>query len=133
MDEQLKHLKRAMNKHTFSTVAFTDEQRSRIHAKLAMQIESELFLLLTEKKTATELIQLLHVKGVTGLQQNEGIVFSALHEAELAGEVEGVWSEQGKKTYTLTKKGVKKYVVQEVTRAGWSIKSLFHEVRPHES
>lgn len=134
MDERLKNLKHAMKNNTFAHVQFTEEQRAKVHDKMQLNIEPELFTLLTERKTATELIQLLHVKGVKGIWQNEGLVFTKLHQAEAEEFVDGIWDEQGEKSYMLTKKGIKKYVgTTETMRANWSLKRLFSEVTPHES
>ena len=134
MDERLKNLKRAMKNNTFSHVEFTEEQRGSILEKMQPDIEPEMFALLTERKTATELIQLLHVKGIQAIWKNEGLIFEKLHEAEADGIVEGIWSECGEKSYRLTKKGLKKYVGQaETVRDSWSLKQLFHEVTTYES
>ncbi|WP_042473439.1 helix-turn-helix domain-containing protein [Bacillus ndiopicus] len=134
MDERLKNLKRALKNNTFANVHFTEEQRMKIRDKMQPDIEQELFSLLTERKTATELIQLLHVKGVKSIWQNEGLVFIKLHQAEVAGYVEGLWHEQGEKSYRLTKKGLHKYVAtSQQSEAKWSFKRLLNEVKPNES
>ncbi|MEC1177460.1 hypothetical protein P9B03_03105 [Metasolibacillus meyeri] len=131
MDERLKNLKHAMKKNTFADVHFTEEQRMKVRDQMQPDIERELFTLLTEHRTATELIQLLHVKGVKSIWQNEGLVFIKLHQAEAAGDVEGLWDKQGTKSYRLTKQGLHKYA--EDVQPKWSFKRLLHEVKPNES
>lgn len=131
MDERLKGLKRAMKNHTFADVHFSEEQRMKIRNQMQPNIEQALFSLLTERKTATELIQLLHVKGIKSIWQNEGLVFIKLHQAEAAGEIESIWNAQGEKSYRLTKKGQQKYV--EAAQQKWSLKGLLHGVKPNES
>ena len=134
MDEQLKNLKRAMKKHTFSEVQFTEAQKQHVRAKMTPMIEQEILSLLHEPKTATELIQLLHVKGVDGLLQNEGIVFTILHRAEIAEELIGCWDEKEEKSYRLSKKGLAKYCGQTKKDTGrWSLKSLLQQVTIYEA
>ena len=123
-----------MKTHTFSEVQFTEAQKQQVRAKMTPTIEREILSLLNEPKTATELIQLLHVKGIEGLLHNEGIVFTVLHQAEIAEELIGSWNEKEEKSYRLSKKGMAKYCGQtEGVKARWSLKSLLQEVTIYES
>lgn len=100
-----------MKKNIFADLHFNEEHRATIRDKMQTNVEKEFFTLLTERKTATELIQLLHVKGVKSIWQNEGIVFIKLHQAELEGDADSISNEQDEKSYNPTKKGLQKYGV----------------------
>ncbi|WP_342558999.1 hypothetical protein [Metasolibacillus sp. FSL K6-0083] len=56
MDERLKNLKRAMKKNIFADLHFNEEHRATIRDKMQTNVEKEFFTLLTERKTAMELI-----------------------------------------------------------------------------
>jgi len=139
MEERLKRLKNAMNNHTFRQVEFTDIHRQKINQQIEQLQEEDvskvLLSLLNQAKTGSELIQLLHIRGINGILNNEGTVFTILHEQEQQGVLESYWSENNEKYYKLTKKGQK--ILQKTmlpkTSGELSVKQLFHEVMPNEN
>lgn len=133
MGGELKNLKRAMKKHIFQNIEFDEKLRTGIVENISTNLEQELFLLLGEHKTATQLIQQLHVKGIKAIKENEGLVFTTLHQAEFAGDIEGVWNNAGEKLYILSKKGKKKIAQLEKVSKSLKLTSIFHEVTANES
>lgn len=138
MDEQLKGLKKAMNLHSFRHVQFNDQQRQIINEKIEQLKEEEItqviLTLLTQSKTGSELAQLLHVRGIKSINNNEGIIYTVLHSEELRGTVESYWSEEGEKYYILSSKGLKILQKEQKLKKGrLSLKELFSEVTQYES
>ncbi|WP_421663779.1 PadR family transcriptional regulator [Lysinibacillus telephonicus] len=138
MDERLKGLKKAMNNHTFRQVKFTDAHRQKINEQIE-QLEDQdvtkfILSLLTQERTGSELTQLLHVRGIKTIINNEGIVYTILHAQEQQGIIESYWTEDDEKYYKLTNKGMKilqKKKVQKSSR-DISLKQLFNEVTLNE-
>ncbi|MCM3388803.1 helix-turn-helix transcriptional regulator [Ureibacillus chungkukjangi] len=135
MEERLKGLKKAMNTHTFRQVKFTDEHRQKVNQQIEeIDLSGIIFPLLTQSKTGFELTQLLHVRGIKSILNNEGAIYTTLHEEELQGMLESYWSDEGEKHYTLTKKGLKVLQKQQLAkRRENSLKQLFNEVTPNEN
>ncbi|GLC89552.1 helix-turn-helix transcriptional regulator [Lysinibacillus piscis] len=108
MEERLKGLKRAMQKTTFQHLAFTEQHRQTVQHQLsATDLLTEILALLTTQKTGTALTELLHIKGTPLIQQNEGLLYTTLHQAELDGYVEAYWTDTMEKYYQMTAKGQK--------------------------
>ncbi|MEK4426383.1 helix-turn-helix transcriptional regulator [Solibacillus sp. FSL K6-1523] len=108
MDDRLKNLKKAMNNSVFSKVEFTATHQIYVHQQLnESQLEQQILTLLVDKKSGIELAQLLHTKGVQEIFNNEGIVYTILHEQENKGYIISQWDDVGGKYYQLTKSGLK--------------------------
>lgn len=108
MDDRLKNLKKAMNESVFSKVEFTATHQRRVQQQLNdSQLEQRILSLLVDKKSGIELTQLLHVKGVQEIFNNEGVIYSILHEQESKGHIISQWDDAGMKCYQLTNRGLK--------------------------
>lgn len=113
MDERLKNLKKSMDNTTYSNLNFTEQLRKQIREKVIKQNknEDEIFLavlqLLAEEKTGYELVKLLSGRGIRNFEDNEGILYSSLHQLELDGCLQSSWNESSVKHYRLNNKGRK--------------------------
>ncbi|MGE7021072.1 helix-turn-helix transcriptional regulator [Solibacillus cecembensis] len=108
MDDRLKNLKKAMNESVFSKVEFTSTHQKRVYQQLnESQVVQHILSLLVDKKTGIELAQLLHAKGVQDIFNNEGVIYTILHEQENKGHIISQWDDAGVKCYQLTKSGLK--------------------------
>ena len=76
-----------------------------------IELKKIILSLLFEAKSGIEITQLLHVRGIQDVVNNEGMIYSILHEQESSGFVLANWTE-GVKRYELTKTG-KKQLQQE--------------------
>ncbi|QBP41015.1 helix-turn-helix transcriptional regulator [Paenisporosarcina antarctica] len=133
MEERLKSLKKAMKSTTFKEINFTDEHREKAHKQIvqmqSIDLIADIFPLLIEEKTGTEITQLLHMKGIKVIHLNEGIVYTTLHEAEQNGYLDAYWNEDGEKFYKLSKKGLKTLQKQsQLQKKQLSLKPLLQEV-----
>lgn len=133
MDERLKGLKKAMKNHTFQNVQFSEQNRQKVHTKMEqlqdVDLTPAILSLLTEQRSGSELAQLLHVKGIKSIVDNEGMIYTILHKEELLGTLESYWSKTGEKYYKLTSKGLKIVQMKEQKKTGFSLKQLFQEVK----
>ncbi|MEO4052259.1 PadR family transcriptional regulator [Solibacillus sp. CAU 1738] len=113
MDDRLKNLRKSIEKTTFKNLQFSDAHRQLVHKKIE-QLQSEeenvklsILQLLKEEKTGYELTQLLHARGMKHIANNEGQVYTLLHELELSQTIQGRWTLDGNKYYQLMEKGFK--------------------------
>jgi hypothetical protein len=113
MEDRLKKLKKSMDKTTFTEINFTEEHRKEIRGKLSKENESEddIFLavmqLLVEEKTGFELVKFLRGRGIRKFEDNEGILYTLLHQLEQDGCLQSSWNESNVKHYRLNNKGRK--------------------------
>ncbi|KGR75647.1 helix-turn-helix transcriptional regulator [Ureibacillus sinduriensis] len=138
MEERLKRVKKAMNTHTFGQVKFTDAHHQKINERIEQlqdaDITNVILSLLTGEKTGSELTQLLHVRGIKSILNNEGIIYTTLHTQEQQGTLESYWSEEDEKYYKLTKKGLKLLQKQQLrVNQENALKDLLNEVTPNEN
>ena len=130
MEERLKHLKKAINQTAFKNVEFTGNHQQNIHKQLqVLPLKQMILSMLVEAKSGVELTQLLHVRGVEQIVDNEGFVYSVLHEAEQQGWLRASWVD-GVKYYQLTRIG-KKQLQQERLDIKLSFKDRLLGVRMH--
>ncbi|MER1959136.1 MAG: helix-turn-helix transcriptional regulator [Solibacillus sp.] len=130
MEERLKNLKKAMNQTAFKKLAFTTEHEQNIRKQLQpLPLKQLLLSMLIEAKSGIELTQLLHVRGIEQIVDNEGSVYALLHEAEQQGWLKVSWV-QGMKYYQLTKLG-KNQLQQDSVHVKQSIKDRILGVRMH--
>lgn len=137
MDERLKGLKKAMNNHIFPQVKFTDDHRQKIKQQIEQLSEEDItkaiLSLLIKEKTGSELTQLLHVRGYKSIINNEGIVYTILHDQEQRGILQSYWCENDEKYYKLTNKGLKIVQKKVLQRGNSLVKQLFYEVTSNEN
>lgn len=108
MDDRLKNLKKAMNNSIFSKVEFTATHQKHVHQLLnESHLEQQILSLLMDRKSGIELTQLLHAKGVQEIFNNEGVIYTILHEQENKGHIISQWDDAEEKYYQLTKSGLK--------------------------
>lgn len=129
MDERLKNLKKAVDQTAFQQVRFTAKHEEQIRKQLhASQLKETILTMLAEAKSGVELTQMLHVLGVEQIVENEGFIYSILHEAEQQGLLVASWVD-GVKYYQLTKLGKKQ--LQQSGTEKLSIKERILGVRMH--
>ncbi len=130
MEERLKHLKKAIDQSAFKKVAFTDQHQKNIHNQLqVLPLKQTILSMLTESKSGVELTQALHVRSTQQIVENEGLIYSILHEAEQQGWLRTNWVD-GVKYYQLTKLGHKQ-IQQDREDVRLSMKERILGVRMH--
>ncbi len=113
MENRLKKLKKSMDKTTFTQLNFTEQHRKEIHEKINKQDESDedIFLavlqLLAHEKTGFEIAKHLRGRGIRKFEDNEGFLYTFLHQLEQSDYLQGTWDESGAKYYRLNDKGRK--------------------------
>lgn len=129
MDKRLKHLKKALNDTAFLQVEFTAKQQQQIRKQLYdLQLKETILSMLSEEKSGVELTQQLHVRGTEQIIDNEGSIYTILHEAEQQGWLKASWVD-GIKYYELTKLGKKQLPHENTVKQ--SIKERILGVRMH--
>lgn len=129
MDERLKNLKKAMDRTAFSSTKFTEQHKENVQRQLnSDELKTIILSLLFEAKSGIEITQLLHVRGVRDVVNNEGMIYSILHEQESDGFVIVNWTD-GVKRYELTKSGKKQ--LQQDGRIKLTLKERLLGVRIH--
>ena len=130
MEERLKGLKKAVEQTAFSKVEFTTKLQQQIQKQLqTLPLKQIILSMLIEVKSGVELTQMLHVRGVEQIIDNEGLIYSILHEAQQQGWLTTKW-ENGVKYYQLTKLG-KKQLQQDDVPVKLTIKERILGVRMH--
>ena len=130
MEERLKKLKKAVDQTAFQQLEFTNEHEQNIRKQLqSASLKQQVLSMLTEAKSGVELTQQLHVRAIEQIVDNEGFVYSILHEAEQKGWLMASWHE-GVKYYQLTKLGTKQ-LQQDSERVKLSFKERILGVRMH--
>ena len=130
MEERLKNLKQAIDQTAFKKVVFTNEHQKSIQKQLqVLPLKQIILKMLAEAKSGVELTQLLHVRGVEQIVDNEGLIYAILHEAEQQRWLKASWID-GVKYYQLTKLG-NKQLQQEKVDVKLSIKERLLGVRMH--
>ena len=130
MEERLKQLKRAIDQTAFKNVEFTNNHQQNVHKQLqVLPLKQMVLSMLAEAKSGVELTQALHVRGIEQIVDNEGLVYSLLHEAEQQGWLRASWMD-GVKYYQLTSMG-KKQLQQERLDIKLSFKDRLLGVRMH--
>ncbi len=108
----LNNLRRSMKKTTFKELEFTEHQRQTVQQKIEQLASIEnlrlaVLPLLKQQKTGYELTHLLHSRGMTELEKNEGMLYVLLHLLEQEGLIHAHWSNGGEKLYVLSNQGKK--------------------------
>lgn len=130
MEERLKKLKGAVDQTAFTKVNFTAKHQQQIRKQLhALSLKQTILSMLKEVKSGVELTQMLHLCGVEQIVNNEGLIYSILHEAEQQGWLTARW-ENSVKYYQLTMLG-KKQLQQDVPHVKLSFKEQILEVPMH--
>ncbi|MEK4386655.1 helix-turn-helix transcriptional regulator [Solibacillus sp. FSL W7-1464] len=129
MDDRLKNLKKAMDRTAFSSTKFTEQHKENIQRQLSVdELKKVVLSLLFEARSGIEIMQLLHVRGIQDVVNNEGMIYSILHEQESDGFVFANWTE-GVKRYELTKTGKKQ--LQQDGHVKLTLKERLMGVRMH--
>ncbi|MGV3467242.1 MAG: PadR family transcriptional regulator [Heyndrickxia sp.] len=111
MEEQLKNLRRVLDKTAFSNLNFTDQHRKNIKERINKQNESDenvlfaVMQLLVHEKTGYELAKNLRRRGIQKFEDAEGFLYILLHRLEQKGYLQSVWDESKVKHYRLNDKG----------------------------
>lgn len=130
MEERLKNLKKAVDETAFKKLAFTNAHQQKIRKQLQpVPLQQTILSMLLEAKSGVELTQQLHVRGIEQIVDNEGMIYSILHEAEQQGWLVATWSDSVK-YYELSKLG-KKQLQQQEPATKLSIKDRIMGVRMH--
>lgn len=102
MDKQLQHLKKSK---TMNNLRFNETMRKHVHATIrATDVMHQILPLLTGPKTGSHITELLYVKNIEAIIQNEGLIYIALHEGQQQELIQAAWQNE-EKYYRLTKKG----------------------------
>ncbi|MDF2858110.1 MAG: transcriptional regulator, PadR-like family [Neobacillus sp.] len=131
MENRLKKLKKSLDKTTFTQLNFTEQIRNEIHEKINKQEEcdSDILLavlqLLTHEKTGFEIGKHLRGRGIRRFEDNEGFLYSFLHQLEQAGHLQGTWDESGAKYYRLNEKGRKQ--LKKAEKRNTKVRFVFKE------
>lgn len=113
MEDRLKNLKKSMDQRVFTQLNFTEKHRRKILGKINQQAENDedillaVMQLLIHEKTGFELVKLLRQRGIQKFEDNEGFLYSLLHQLEQSGSIQSSWMEDEAKYYQLTDKGRK--------------------------
>lgn len=130
MEERLKNLKKVVNRTVFNNVEFSEKQQQQIHKQLqSLPLQQTILSMLTVTKSGTEVTEALHVRGVEQIIDNEGIIYSILHEAEQKQWLSTSW-DNGVKYYQLTKIGKRK-IQEDSVHVKLSLKEQILGVRMH--
>ena len=120
----LNNLRKSMKKTTFKGLEFTDLHRHAVREKieqfvLVEDLQQVVLQLLTQQKTGYELTQLLHSRGVKGIEKSEGMLYVLLHQLEQDGQISAFWSDEGEKYYILSKQGEKLLAQASPKKLAW--------------
>jgi DNA-binding PadR family transcriptional regulator len=113
VEDRLKNLKRVMDKSTFAELTFSGQHQKEIQRKINHQEEREedillaVLQLLVHEKTGHELTVLLRGRGIQKFENNEGFLYTILHQLEQSGCIQTNWDDSGAKYYWLKDKGRK--------------------------
>lgn len=113
MEDRIKGLRIAMNKHTFNQLEFTEQLQKNINEKINKQETKEeevvfaIMNLLSQEKSGYELANSIRSRGIRNFEDNDGFLYSMLHRLENVGYLQSRWDETEIKYYLLTEKGRK--------------------------
>ncbi|WHY88758.1 PadR family transcriptional regulator [Neobacillus novalis] len=107
MENKLRNLKQSMKNSVFKELVFTEKHQEVINRRTKQEnvLEASLQLLSTEK-TGIELVQLLRARNITRFEEQEGLIYTMLHQLEQDALLTSRWADQFK-FYVLTQKGRK--------------------------
>ncbi|WP_419884072.1 PadR family transcriptional regulator [Peribacillus sp. B-H-3] len=112
MDERLKGLRKSMEETAFKDLQFTRDHAAEIREKISRGKDREEDILLAvmqltvHEKTGFVLAKQLRSRGIKKFEDNEGSLYTVLHQLEQAGILQSAWNESAK-LYQLTDKGKK--------------------------
>lgn len=122
MEDRLKGLKKALDSSIFKHTEFTEKQQRSIQQFVhSPYLKKSILSLLLEAKSGIEVTQQLHLRNVVDIVQNEGLIYTTLHEAESEGLIQSTWIE-GIKYYEITSLG-KKALNEQYDKSSLSIKN----------
>jgi len=131
MEKRLRGLKKAMEKTYMQELEFTSMMKKSIHDSIAKEAISEqdilisLLELLAKERTGFELTALLQSRGIRKYDNEEGSLYTLLHEQEHRGIIASSWSPAGGKYYHLTDKG--RRVLEKTSKRASSVRFSFKE------
>ena len=111
--ERLKNLKHAGNKVMFNNLQFTEQLRRNIYDAIQKDEEKDediliaVLQLLMQPKTGFVLFRKLRSRGFRKFENNEGFLYTLLHELEKKAWIETEWSTDHVKQYMISQKGKK--------------------------
>ncbi|WML48010.1 PadR family transcriptional regulator [Neobacillus sp. PS3-34] len=108
MENRLKKLKQSMKSTVFQDLTFNEKQKEAIRKNVKQEnyLENIMQLLVTER-TGMDLIKLLRARRITRFEEQEGFIYTILHELEQEGLLTHRWDESEYKFYILNRKGLK--------------------------
>lgn len=103
MEDRLKQLKQSLKSTAFGQATFT-KQRS-VHQYIQKEtLQQHILSLVETPKSGIDITTHLYMRGQLKQEEQEGIVYTILHEAVQAGWLQAYW-EEDVKYYVLTKLG----------------------------
>ncbi|QDP41118.1 PadR family transcriptional regulator [Radiobacillus deserti] len=112
MDQRLKGLKKAMKHTVFQDLEFTEQHKQNVHQRLQNHEEDEhvmlvaILQLLVAEKTGFELAKQLRSRGITTFEDQEGFLYTHLHQLEQKGYIGACWDEDIKR-YKISQDGTR--------------------------
>lgn len=108
MENRLKKLKQSMKSTVFQDLTFNEKHKAAIRKNVKQEnyLENIMQLLVTER-TGMDLIKLLRARRITRFEEQEGFIYTILHELEQEGLLTHRWDESEYKFYILNRKGLK--------------------------
>lgn len=108
MENRLKKLKKSMKSTVFQDLTFNEKHKEAIRKNVKQDnyLEDIMQLLVTER-TGMDLIKLLRARRITRFEEQEGFIYTILHELEQEGLLTHRWDESEYKFYILNRKGLK--------------------------
>ncbi|AZB41932.1 PadR family transcriptional regulator [Bacillus sp. FJAT-42376] len=127
MDKRLRSLRQSMKKTVFSELNFTEKMHREIRKKITEDISDEDLLLavmqlLAAEKTGFDLSRSIRSRGIRKFHENEGDLYTMLHELESKGWLKSRWDNESRKHYQLNAKGRKQLQKLEKKSAAPSLK-----------
>ncbi|MEK3808504.1 PadR family transcriptional regulator [Metabacillus sp. SLBN-84] len=127
MEEQLRKLSKSSGNQNFDKLTFTEKHRAGVWKRISKQEKSpscllkDVLQLLIHEKTGYELSVLLRARGNSVFDENEGAIYTFLHELEKKEWIQASWHGNQSKFYVITSRGKKILKREERKAAGTEI------------
>jgi DNA-binding PadR family transcriptional regulator len=113
LENRLRNLKQSMKKSVFKDLVFTEKHQDAVRRNTKQEAVFEVVLqLLVSEKTGMELVQLFRARNVTSFNEQEGLIYTILHQLEKEDLISSRWNQY--KYYVLNQKGLKTIKKMEI-------------------
>ncbi|KEZ50508.1 PadR family transcriptional regulator [Metabacillus indicus] len=127
MEEQLRKLSESSGNQNFDKLTFSEKHREGVWKRIGKKEKSpscllkDVLQLLIHEKTGYELSVLLRARGNSAFDENEGAIYTFLHELEKKEWIQSSWQGKQSKCYVITSRGKKILKREEKKSAGTEI------------